>query len=797
MKLPSKLNNISKPLTIKLGFGKLIDQLDEYSKDTTKPEAKLYKQILDNLEHRESLVEGIEEDADLKIYEKDFSKLLSILFPSPLLTNEIKAVFSSDATNILHSSTRFNSVFGDINKLEPKEFGSKSEDEVYISMCTFILGGYYQKSIISNVPPVYSIMDQRGVKKYYKSTMNADFFSIKPLYNPPIITESIINELKENFEDIALWKELFPPNSWELKGFSIKNFTDISYDEAISLIKDNLIGNAVKTNHNEFKDKMNSNISTLLDVPNVEVQFIMYDNDKSQFLKSLHGDEPFAMLCNQNYIKKEFLCDCGISNIFKTKDDFVIYDLDELPESVFDINIYKALRQKNIKSYIMTPLYFEDQLLGVLEFASKDNKALYRTHQYKIEKMKGLCINAIKQFTDEKEDQISSIIQNEFTSIHPSVEWKFREEAEKALIARQSDNQYSFGNITFGNLTALYGQMDIAGSSVARNNAIAEDLRTQLVMARSILDQMSTLVDMPLLESIQFQTAILFEKLNTDLAAGMEQEVTDYITSSINPLFDQMRLRDDLLNTLITEYFDSLDEKLNIIYNKRKDYDKTVQIINMHLSGRLDEEQKKAQIIYPHFFERYKTDGVEHNMYIGTEISPTLPYNKLYLENLRLWQLKTICQLEREHNNILPELSVPLKIASLIMVYSSTLAIKYRLDEKQFDIDGAYNARYEIIKKRIDKAHIKGTNERITQPGKIVIIYTQTHDLDEYLSYISFLTQQGYLQDEPELFDIEDLQGIVGLKGLRVNVLFEDKSSTKSKNKIKLDTNTKINLSYN
>jgi hypothetical protein len=40
-------------------------------------------------------------------------------------------------------------------------------------------------------------------------------------------------------------------------------------------------------------------------------------------------------------------------------------------------------------------------------------------------------------------------------------------------------------------------------------------------------------------------------------------------------------------------------------------------------------------------------------------------------------------------------------------------------------VDGAYDIRYEIVKKRIDKALIKGTNERATQPGKIVIVYSQ------------------------------------------------------------------------
>lgn len=122
------------------------------------------------------------------------------------------------------------------------------------------------------------------------------------------------------------------------------------------------------------------------------------------------------------------------------------------------------------------------------------------------------------------------------------------------------------------------------------------------------------------------------------------------------------------------------------------------------------------------------------------------------------------------HHNYKPSLPVPVDVKSLIMVYSNPIAIQYRLDEKHFDVDGAYNARYEIIKKRIDKAYKKGTKERITSTGKITIVYTNQKDLEEYLSYINFLTYEGFFIGEPELFDIESLQGVSGLKGICVRV---------------------------
>ena len=93
------------------------------------------------------------------------------------------------------------------------------------------------------------------------------------------------------------------------------------------------------------------------------------------------------------------------------------------------------------------------------------------------------------------------------------------------------------------------------------------------------------------------------------------------------------------------------------------------------------------------------------------------------------------------------------------------------IDEKHFDIEGAYNARYEIIKKRVDKAHIKGTRERITVPDKIAIIYSRQDDANTYRNYISYLETKGYLlKNSTEELELEDLQGITGLRALRVAV---------------------------
>ncbi|MBT8218205.1 MAG: GAF domain-containing protein, partial [Bacteroidia bacterium] len=200
-------------------------------------------------------------------------------------------------------------------------------------------------------------------------------------------------------------------------------------------------------------------------------------------------------------------------------------------------------------------------------------------------------------------------------------------------------------------------------------------------------------------------------------------------------------------------------------------FDDAVNTVNSVLSAYVDKKQIEAQQMFPHHFDRYSTDGLEFNMYIGESISPNQGFHELMVKNLRLWQLLVMVELEREYNEVRKTLEKPLSVASLVLAYGTTLSIQYRMDEKNFDVEGAYNARYEIVKKRIDKAHIKGTDERITKPGKLVVVYSRDDEEREYLRYFKFLRSKGYLEDsDPELVQLEDLQGVSGLKAVRLGI---------------------------
>jgi len=69
---------------------------------------------------------------------------------------------------------------------------------------------------------------------------------------------------------------------------------------------------------------------------------------------------------------------------------------------------------------------------------------------------------------------------------------------------------------------------------------------------------------------------------------------------------------------------------------------------------------------------------------------------------------------------------------------------------------------------------VEGTSDRVTQPGKIAIIYSQNPEGREYRGYIEYLQSLGYLTSEVEELDLGELQGVQGLHALRVAVALEN-----------------------
>ncbi len=224
--------------------------------------------------------------------------------------------------------------------------------------------------------------------------------------------------------------------------------------------------------------------------------------------------------------------------------------------------------------------------------------------------------------------------------------------------------------------------------------------------------------------------------------------------------------RADLVSIL--EAYQAPDEEGAVL--RADAYEASRRAINRAVSDVLIAEEAETQRLFPHYIELTRTDGVEHTMYIGPSIAPDRPFDLAYVENLRLRQLIAACAVAREVRRLGETLPMPLAIAQLVVVQHAPVTLRFRADEKRFDVDSPSGVRFELLKKRLDKVCVKGTEERITQPDQIAVVYSTETEEAEYRRYAEYLAVKGHIEPEPERLEVEDLPNAAGLEVLRLTV---------------------------
>lgn len=759
------------PLDIKISFHKVVEQ---YKLQLESEQSSISKDYIENVLNYISsfpkLVEGIDNPEDLNKNKDAIRILLDDLFPNILSTNEIKAASLPFHNVVFNSSKRFRNILENAGSNYQFEMRNMNQDMYYIYGCILVLNHHYGYNIDFSRPLYYDIPDQNGILKHYRVALNADFIDIEPGEGAIEISEKDVDVLIQNIEDVSLWKKKFPPKSWIFKGFTIINLTDVTVDDAISDLKTTLLHQETSNKAELFR--FQEIFQSIFKIPDLRVGFTVFNKAEKSF-ERMNNEDAQSFILNKEASAEcsKIFCERTYTQLVKEQGNFIIANTDEYAEDTNYNLLAKNLKENNIKSCILAPIAEGEELLGVLELVSPRKNELNSINAIKLEDILPYIVTAVKRNRTEFENRVKAVIQSECTSIHPSVLWIFENEAKQFIKDQDMDGLASFKDITFKNVYPLYGQIDIIASSDTRNAAIEKDLQTQLELLGTIINEAYQIEKLPIYDQVRFRISEFSEELRDGLNASSEQKVFDLLQREVNPIMDHLILQSKGLEELVKQYQDKLNPA-GIIYEHRKHYDETVQRINRTMARYIDKKQIDAQKIYPHYFERYKTDGVDHNIYIGDSFTFKKPFNKVYLYNLRLWQLATMCEMENRFYQLQKNTPIKMDAASLILVFNSTLSIRYRMDEKKFDVDGTYNARYEIIKKRIDKAFIKDTEERITQKGKISIVYSQSSDQKEYLRYIKYLQTRKYLGDEVEILELEDVQGVIGLRAIRANILY-------------------------
>ncbi|MHA7941523.1 hypothetical protein ACJOV8_000375 [Formosa sp. 3Alg 14/1] len=732
------------------------------------------KHLMSILDRNPELVSGIRSVDVFNSYKKEVEQIMSFLFPSALQDNEIKAALYPYSNQYFYLSNRLKNIIkettSDVNSVLRKLY-KDNEDSIDLNPYAIILNQYYGFNVDFDRPKQIRLDDISGQTRTYRITFNADFINIYPNGNAVEITPEILDELLEHAQDERVWRRYFPDNSWTIEGFGLLSMIDTTLDGKIDEFKTHLIQASANNSNKILED-----VRKIFNIDDLEVGNYIVDGDA--LIRPFGEDMGALTLRKGDSIScQSYACKYVYNQLFEKHLPVVLSNVPNYAKHSQGDVLSEMLLENGFKSAILLPIVFGGKLQFIIEMAAYKINQLNDINKVKLDTIMPFILSHSKRSIAEYENEISAVIQNQCTSIHSAVEWRFVEEAHHFIQDRNNGKSPSFKEITFENVLPLYGQIDIVGSSVARNNAIQEDLNMALTQTKGILQDLLVEKNMPFYEQLIYQIDKKVYELEAYFNNNTEQEIHLFFEKDIYPLFKHLKAA-GVKNDGIDDFLKRSVEEKQLFYVARKQYDQTINIINKNLSSFLDKQQIKAQEIFPHYFEKFKTDGIEHNMYVGQSIAEHQDYHESVVYNLRLWQLQVMCKMESLYYTSQENFPVKLDVASLILVYDVPLTIRYRIDEKQFDVDGAYNVRYEMIKKRIDKAVIKGTSERITQPHKLCVVFSTNVIEREYLSYFEFLQSKNYIGDHIEIVEVEELQGASGIKAIRAdinpNLMFND-----------------------
>lgn len=731
------------------------------------PELKEYYQnLFSKIEHvlvKEKEITGIVMDnASL------FDEFFSILIPEHISKNEYKAVVLPVKNTILYRSEKLNEI--DCSVKESIRFFDASPDTIYKLKAMVILNSIIENKITLDNKIIFEFKDNKGVYKTFFISNKNDFLKIYPKDTSRYPTTEQIDMLLDDLDNIDLWKEIFPEGSWNVEGFCILTMVENTLENAVSQLKTNLLSsqNDTLVNDESFKKIFRS----IFDIPDLKIGITVYDSEENALIKTRYNDvEIDSFILNDKMSKtiSEFKNDQLLKYSILKREPIYIQNLEQYSISNSDSVLLKVLLEQDIQSVIIAPIVSRKGIIGTIELVSETKYAINKKSLSRLKLILPIITNTLERSLEATANRIDAIIQNEYTSIHPSVYWKFKQGVRDFLNSDKKLEEYSFKDIVFKDVFALFGQIDIKNSSHNRQLATIEDIRNQLQLLVNLFQSIISENKILIADQILFELDKFSVEIENNFDTTSESSFKLYVESEVHPVLETMAFSEGITEK-VTAYFEKLDPKLNIIYDNRKAYDESVALLNKKMSSYLDECQLEAQKIFPHYYERYATDGIEHNMYIGASINPRKEFSPLFFNNLRLWQLKSLCETVYNFQKWKHILEFPLEVTTLILAFSSPLTIRFRMDEKLFDVDGSYNARYEVVKKRIDKSHIKNSEERITQENKITIVYAQNSEKVEYMKYLKYLIAKGLLEEEIEKFDVEELQSISGLKALRVTI---------------------------
>ncbi|MEM6802072.1 MAG: hypothetical protein AAF696_11755, partial [Bacteroidota bacterium] len=549
-----------------LSFDLLIDHWKQLAESENLADSILAKEILTRLDKAPELIGRIENPELLERHRDLVDLMISGLFPT--LRDELNhmgIVAYPFAYNYVYKSEAVKQVMA--SKFTSATFGESFEEmhrQKVVNAGLCILNEFYGQNIEVDMAMMFSLTEEdSGLVTYYKGKVDTTYVQIKAKGPVKELSQQQIQELTNNVEDVSLWLDYLPPESFEFVGVVQVSMTDITEEQSFNNLKLSLL------QKNAVADREN--------LKSIELQMRNYLNSPNLKLgvagKGYGPGDEFGIttgLWNGLVpMKTEYFEEPKAKAIYyqvlESGRITVFDDLSKIPNASL---VVKDMLNSGIKGLILAPLLDENgTMVGMLELGSPGNCGFHAVKTAKLKEILPAFTVAVHRAIEEKANDVEVLIKQKYTSIHPSVEWRFIQAANELINRRQLNPDHDTPEpISFKDVYPLYGQSDIVGSSSKRNKAIQKDLIANLELLHNMLSPIEICNGFPLIGVYNFRIGKFIDSLKKNVNSGDEVRITEFLTEEIHPLLNNIAKQNPEFDKTILAYQQELDPEMRVVY---------------------------------------------------------------------------------------------------------------------------------------------------------------------------------------------------------------------------------------
>ncbi len=417
------------PFRCRLNFRLLIDHLNGSfaHQDVSSHIKSSWSENLEKvLKEAPELLDPIDDMEILARRRKSVLQLMSLMFPPVVQDNEMICASIPGTFYPVFATSLFRKTF--LNEDNTfKNLGASEKESIrqarMIRSYLFILDKFFNIECDGNYPVISRVPDpETGLDRYFRLESDFRFTEAYAKKTLPEYSEKELAGIRENYSEPDVLKQMIRPDDFELQGLTIIRPVDITRSEVLIALGNDLTD---KESVNSAKGfiRLQQRLRTYFRIPDLKVNLTVIQNEKVMLLNSGKQIKHQCIFADSSHANLSEFNGTPYEKAFRERKIIRISDVQKCNGF---LDTKKSFYPHDIRSLMIAPLVYEGKCLGALTVGSPRAGELCPVNALFMTQVQPLFAITINRTLEDLENRIENVIKEQFTAIHPVVEWRFR-----------------------------------------------------------------------------------------------------------------------------------------------------------------------------------------------------------------------------------------------------------------------------------------------------------------------------------------------------------------------------------